>query len=200
MAFISKGNTKLGKIPNVSLPPVVTCNGCENTCSHKCYAQKFYKMWPTVRKAWDTNWAEYQEDSTGFFLSIREQLRKSKPRFFRWHVGGDVPDYNYFSGIVVTAEELPNTKFLLFTKQYDIVNKWVAANGIGALPNNLQLVFSMWPGVEVDNPYGFKCAWMQDGTETRVPESAFECGGSCVDCSACFSLNKIDRDVVFHVH
>ena len=36
---ISPGNQKMGFIPSVSLPPVVTCaHGC--TCAKKCYAAK----------------------------------------------------------------------------------------------------------------------------------------------------------------
>lgn len=198
MAIISKGNNKMGKIPNISLPPIVTCNGCEGTCAGKCYANKFYRMYPSVRKAWDTNLAEVQSNSDVFFNSVRKQLSKMAPRFFRWHVGGDIPSHNYFIGIVDIALAIPETKFLVFTKQYSLVN-WAVANGVDT-PSNLQIVFSAWPGMEVTNPYNFKVAWMQDGTETRVPESAFECAGSCTECSACFSLNKINRDVVFHIH
>ena len=36
---ISKGNSKMGAIPSVSLPPITTCAaGC--TCAKKCYAAK----------------------------------------------------------------------------------------------------------------------------------------------------------------
>lgn len=198
MAIISKGNNKMGKIPNISLPPIVTCNGCEGTCAGKCYAMKFYRMYPSVKKAWDSNLAEWQEDSTAYFSSITSQLSKLRPKFFRWHVGGDIPSHSYFRGIIVVANTMPTTKFLVFTKQYNFVN-WAVDNGV-LLPSNLQIVFSAWPGMEVTNPFHFKVAWMQDGHETRVPESAFECAGSCTECSACFSLDKIDRDVVFHIH
>jgi len=198
MAIISKGNNKMGKIPNISLPPIVTCNGCEGTCAGKCYAMKFYRIYPLAKKAWDSNLAEWQEDSTAYFSSITSQLNQLRPKFFRWHVGGDIPSYSYFRGIMVVANTMPTTKFLVFTKQYNFVN-WAVDNGV-LIPSNLQIVFSAWPGMEVTNPFHFKVAWMQDGHETRVPESAFECAGSCTECAACFSLDKIDRDVVFHIH
>lgn len=198
MAIISKGNSKMGKIPNISLPPIVTCNGCEDTCADKCYANKFYRMYPSVKKAWDKNLEEYLTNPVKYFASISKQLARLQPKFFRWHVGGDIPNQLYFIGINNVANMYPATKFLLFTKQYATINAYVELRDM--LPKNLQIVFSAWPGMQIDNPFNFKIAWMQDGTEDRVPESAFECAGSCTECSACFSLNKIDRDVVFHIH
>ena len=48
---ISKGNSKLGAIPSVSLPAGKTCrNDCE--CSNKCYAKKLERLRKTVREAY----------------------------------------------------------------------------------------------------------------------------------------------------
>ena len=33
---ISNGNAKLGKIPNISLPPIKACGNCEE-CKKDCY-------------------------------------------------------------------------------------------------------------------------------------------------------------------
>lgn len=46
---ISSGNSKLGKIPSVSLPAGITCrNDCE--CSKKCYAKKLERLRRTVKE------------------------------------------------------------------------------------------------------------------------------------------------------
>jgi len=36
---ISIGNTKMGKIPSVSLPPIKSCGNCKD-CASKCYANR----------------------------------------------------------------------------------------------------------------------------------------------------------------
>ena len=52
---ISSGNSKLGKIPSVSLPAGATCRSdCE--CSRKCYAKKLERLRKTVREAYQHNY------------------------------------------------------------------------------------------------------------------------------------------------
>ena len=65
---------------------------------------------------------------------------------------------------------------------------------------NLGAIFSAWPRMKIDNPHDHRIAWMQDGTEDRVPEDAVECPGNCETCGICFRLRKLHRDVVFHKH
>lgn len=200
MTILSPGNIKLGKMPNVSLPPIVSCNGCGDHCGSKCYSMKAYRMYPAVREKWDNNLKLATTYLNGYFSQIfAELLRKKKlPKFFRWHTSGDILNSEYLKGMVAIATALPSTKFLCFTKQYSIVN--AAVEEKVDLPENLQIIFSAWPGLSMSNPHNFRVAWMQDGTETRVPASAFECPGSCETCSACFSLSKIGKDVVFELH
>jgi hypothetical protein len=72
MIHISKGNSKLGNIPNLSLPPVKACPNskwCFQKELHlKCYAMKFYIMRPLVKKAWDDNYQLAQENPNQFEL------------------------------------------------------------------------------------------------------------------------------------
>jgi len=201
MATVSKGNNKLGNIPNISLPPIVTCSGCAELCGKACYAAKFYKMWPTVKRCWDNNLEHLQVDPKGYFNEITASLKKIKnKRFFRWHVSGDIVDAAYFVNMRKIAHLFPDTKFLAFTKQFNLINTAVDVLTKEKLPTNLQIIFSAWPGLEMPNPYNFRVAWMNDGTDSRIPEDAFECAGDCTQCSACFSLDKIGKDVVFHKH
>jgi hypothetical protein len=98
-------------------------------------------------------------------MQIAARVAKVKPRLFRWHVAGDILGENYLRGMCRIAEENPDTHFLVFTKAFDIVNGYEDRE---AMPGNLVIIFSAWPGMEFDNPYGHCVAWMQDGTETRV--------------------------------
>jgi len=46
---ISDKNSKLGKIPNISLTPIASCPNC-STCKSKCYALKAYRQYPASKK------------------------------------------------------------------------------------------------------------------------------------------------------
>jgi hypothetical protein len=65
---------------------------------------------------------------------------------------------------------------------------------------NLAIIFSAWPGMRFDNPHHHRVAWMQDETETRVPEDAIRCPGNCETCGLCYELSRLGRDVVFYKH
>lgn len=200
MAILSPGNIKLGKVLNVSLPPIVSCNGCSDYCGTKCYSMKAYRMYPAVRNNWDSNLALAKDNLDNYFTRILHEILKKRaaPKYFRWHVSGDILSLTYFKGMCAVAVALPYVKFLCFTKQYNILNEYV--KGEEEIPSNLQIVFSAWPGLPLNNPHNFRVAWMQDGTEDRIPSNAMHCPGNCETCGACFSLNEIGKDAVFELH
>lgn len=190
---ISKGNKKLGGIPNVSLPPVWSCvKGIP--CAKTCYAMKSYRMYPNVKTAWNNNLALAKTNRDEYFRGITEYLEKHNPKYFRWHVAGDILDYNYFARMLKIAYLFPDTQFLCFTKNYKVVNEY--SEFCNTYPMNLIVYFSAWPGREIDNPYNFPIAYMQDGT-AQVPEFTYECPGSCKDCKHCFETGI---SVVFKKH
>lgn len=93
MVKISSGNIKLGSIPNINLPPILTCNKDVPCASDGCYALKAYKQYPNVRSAWHHNLEEFKRDSVKFFNDVTSQLKKKKSlRRFRWHSSGDIVD------------------------------------------------------------------------------------------------------------
>lgn len=177
---ISKGNIKMGAVPSVSLPPVITCpKGCP--CAAKCYALKLCKLRPTVREAYARNLRVLQADPAAYWVQVKAAAVTS--RFFRFHVSGDIPNAEYFAEMVRLAAELPHTHFLAFTKNYPIVNAHIAANG--ELPENLHLIFSEWgEGWAVPNPHNLPtAAVIFKGCEPR--ESWKICGGNCTECASC---------------
>jgi len=200
---ISLGNSKLGNIANISLPPIKSCRPGV-PCAKACYARKSYRMYPNVRKSWDTNYKTWETDPGEYFGQIIEWLkgrqenkRKKQIRFFRWHVSGDIPDSQYFNAIVDIAGLFPDVNFLVFTKQYEVVNnclKYIKQ------PDNLSIIFSAWPGLEMENPRQLPIAWFNDGTDDRIPENHLECPGNCEQCGMCFQLKKTGLDVVFNKH
>ena len=191
---ISDGNMKLGKIPNLSLAPGVTCSSIANkTCySDGCYARKAYRAYPKTKNAWDINTKFAMEDLNTMKQQLSEYFAKYKPKFFRIHVSGDFISIEYATMWKDVIAEAQDTRFLAFTKQFDIVKsiEW---------PKNASIIFSAWPGMYFDRDK-FQVAWMDDGQEKRIPSDAIECPGSCEHCNMCFNLPSIGRDVVFHKH
>lgn len=195
---ISKGNSKLGAISSVSLPPVKTCRVCD--CFLKCYAKKYLRIRPNVKRAYENNLNILETDPETYWREVEAAIMLA--RFFRFHVAGDIPNPTYFHRMLEVSKRNPHCEILCFTKRYDIVNTAILNGAI--LPRNLHIIFSAWPGLEMDNPYEFPEAHVRfrDGTTTASPY-AKECEGNCTKCAntndGCWTL-KSGQQVVFNEH
>lgn len=198
MITISKGNSKLGDIPSVSLPAIKTCGNVP--CKKKCYAKRLAARRANVGMSWEKNWNVLMSDPDTYWREVEASIKMS--RFFRFHVGGDIPDVGYLQHMFSVARRNKHCKILCFTKKYDLVNGYLSAGA--RKPANLLLVFSVWPGYECKNPHHLPEAHvrMRDGT-TTAPSNASECGGNCAECgltdSGCWVLKK-GQSVVFNEH
>lgn len=174
---ISKGNSKTGAIPSVSLPPCKTCNPSA-PCFKKCYARRISCRYRQSREAWENNLTILTDDPAVYWLQVNAAAITT--RFFRYHVSGDIPNAEYFLGMIETANALPFTIFLAFTKQYPIVNEYL--NGGGKIPPNLKIIFSNWGSWKCDNPHNLPvCEILFKGDE---PANDWKiCGGNCTECA-----------------
>lgn len=191
---ISPGNIKMGRVDSVSLPPVTTCGRVP--CVRVCYVVRNMlrgRYGTTISKSYAANLAFLTADIAGFLSAIEKHITRKQPDFFRYHVSGDFNSQEYFDGTVEVARRNPDTLFLAFTKQYQLLP---AAR---TLPKNYAVVCSTWPGWKTP-PAGYRRAWYQNGDETRVPGNALACPGNCETCGFCFNINKTKRDVVFNHH
>lgn len=194
---ISPGNRKMGYIPSVSLPPVVTCaKGC--TCAKKCYAAKLCRIYSTVRNAYQRNLDILNDNWPEYWRQVRDAVSVSK--YFRFHVSGDIPNAAYFKEMVITAKKYPSTEILAFTKQYDIVNRYIDA--MGPLPDNLKILFSEWPGMDMDNRHALPVAHVIFKGEAPADDWKI-CGGNCSECACrgvgCWQLADGDH-IAFYEH
>lgn len=201
---ISKGNMKLGDIPNISLPPIKTCP--EETCGacrKKCYAMKSYRQYPSVRKAWNENLRMFNTHTKKFWRAVLDYLFKHEPQFFRIHAGGDCPDLDYMDSWSMVAKVFPNTAFLMFTKRWAWAQMLQRMALFGKAPN-LRIIVSRWPGDNVPEEVSRSLpqAWVKDpkNPDTRIPANAYECPGSCKTCKYCYTTADAGSDVVFHIH
>ena len=168
---ISKGNSKLGAISSVSLPPVKTCRVCD--CFLKCYAKKYLRIRPNVKRAYENNLNILETDPETYWREVEASIMMS--RFFRFHVSGDIPDFDYLGHMVEIAKRNPHCEILCFTKKYELVNEFMDL--CGEFPLNLHMILSGW---------------------VNLP-----CSGNCTLCATtdggCWAL-KNGEQVVFDEH
>jgi hypothetical protein len=192
---ISKGNAKLGAIPSVSLPACTTCNPSA-PCFKKCYALRLERRYKNTRDAYTRNLDILSSDPGAYWLQVKAAA--SMARFFRYHVSGDIPNAAYFAEMIRTADALPNTTFLAFTKQYQIVNNYL--NDGGAIPRNLKIIFSNWGAWKCYNPHGLPvCEIVLKGSE---PAPTWKiCGGNCTACACagigCWELKNGETIAIY---
>lgn len=196
---ISNRNAKMGNIPSVSLPSIVTCIKCG--CNRICYAHKIEKIRPSVRQAYLHNWNLYKSNKEVYWREIEATIMLS--RFFRFHVSGDIPDQDYIHKMIDIAKRNQHCEILCFTKKFDICNKEISERK-SELPKNLHLIYSGWKGLKMKNPYNLPEAHVRyRDYSTTASEDAIECGGNCTECaitdSGCWVL-KNGEQVVFNQH
>ena len=83
---ISDKNSKLGRIPNISLTPGITCSpeACKTCLKGGCYALKAYRQYKRTRTAWDENTELALHDIAGMETQLLAYFNgMNAPRFFQ---------------------------------------------------------------------------------------------------------------------
>lgn len=192
---ISGGNSKMGEIPSVSLPPITTCRA-NAPCAKKCYAARYARMRKSVREAYARNYEIWKTNPALYWLQVEAAAAITK--YFRFHVSGDIPDAQYFADMIGLAKRQPETSFLCFTKKYEIVNEYA-----GELPNNLHIVFSAWAdALRPNNPKNLPIAEVVFKGKDPNPDW-YICPGHCQTCACrgigCWAL-KCGETIAFPEH
>ena len=192
---ISTGNSKMGAIPSVSLPACITCNP-EAPCFKACYAAKIERIYKTAAAAYNRNLNILESDPAAYWLQVRAAA--SMARYFRFHVSGDIPNRDYLNNMITLAQDLKNTKFLVFTKQYQLVNDYLNAGGV--IPENLKVIFSNWGAWKCSNPHGLPvCEVIFKGD--KVEDQWKICGGNCTECACrgigCWEVQKNETIAIY---
>lgn len=204
---ISTSNSKLGDIPSFNLLPGLTCSpdSCKHCLREGCYAVKnAFRCGYNVQKnstlhAWTDNTvlamtrlSELEDMLVSYLSRVRFSIK-----LFRIHSSGDFFSVEYAEMWYRIAKMFPDIRFLAFTKQWDVV-RLVPFYSL----SNFSLVLSGWTGITIpeDLRTFYHCAWCNDGQETRIPENAMMCPGSCETCGMCWYLNELQRDTQFIKH
>ena len=197
---ISKGNKKIGKAMNVSLPPILSCGNCKE-CKHFCYDIKACLLYAnSVISARCRNMAVLLLDRSEYFARIDAACTKRKTnKMFRWHVSGDIMDLDYFIRMVDIARKHPDFIFWTYTKMYHIVNEYCDTFGKASIPENLSVMFSEWKGMPINNPYNFgefRCLYLDES----IPANTFYCPGNCDICKANKTGCIVNQNTCIYLH
>lgn len=200
---ISFKSKKLGRIPSLNLPPELTCRK-DAPCAKGCYAKKGTFNYDNVKKTYLKNYIAYNESPENFFKQLNDVLNSDVIiyKFFRYHMAGEIIDMKYLYEMVKTANKNKKTKFLCFTKKYNLVNMYLASHD-GALPKNLIIVFSAWHNAwKFENPYNLPIAYIDFKNKIlnpSIPDESKHCINDCTKCHICWSLERGDS-VTFKQH
>ena len=203
---ISNHNSKTGSCCNNLAFPTCTCREDAPCKASGCYCMKGRQAMCNVVAAYMRNLMIYNNDHDDFWEQVRFKIKHNPLPLFRFFDAGDVPDYEFFCGMVELAKEFPKIRFMSFTKKYDIVNEWLATNG--DLPNNLNIIFSAWHiGWKVNNPFDMPVAYVDFKDQTlnpQFPKGITGCpnqSDKTITCSMCQKCwNKKIKSVVFKQH
>lgn len=174
---ISPGNIKMGAIPSVSLPACVTCNPAA-PCFRECYAARLERRYKQCKAAYQNNLDILNNNPAIYWQQVKAAAMVT--RFFRYHVSGDIPNADYLNNMISLSRELPGTRFLAFTKQYNIVNDYL--NGGGIIPDNMKIIFSNWGTWKTENPHNLPVCEIIFKGEKPVDDWKI-CGGNCTACA-----------------
>jgi hypothetical protein len=114
-----------------------SCGGnATDWCVSVCYADPWY---PAVRDLLDANWVEYQKRKRSVQRlvdmlmpvvgeSAGRAVKRGVPHVFRWFWAGDVPGRNFAKAIRRVAGFYYESKFWLYTRNFDAVPELWAPN------------------------------------------------------------------------
>jgi hypothetical protein len=105
-----------------------------------------------IRASWGANLEFLQADRAGFFADLARYLKRSKPRFFRYHIGGDFIDADHLLRALNLAREFPEIRFLAFSKRFEIFPP-----DPHLIPPSFALIASAWDG-GAELPSGYAVA------------------------------------------
>lgn len=136
---IPVGNTKIGFIPNFSLPTPKSCSGATPFCKKHCYMNKYKLFRPSVIKSHNDNWNTVQSPFAHLLIPFCQQIKT-----FRIHVSGDFFSTQYIQEWIKIIKTCPQTKFYAYTHSWNNPELLPILNKLKALPN-MQLFASIDP-------------------------------------------------------
>ena len=151
---------------------------------------KAYRLYPSVKRAWDNNYHMIKNDMGDVYVQLYAYLLKYRKSYFRFNVAGDILNDVQFFMYKKLARKFPHIQFLSFTKNYDL--------RFTGIPDNYNVILSTWKGLKLPRNNTLPRAYISTDTK-RIPLSSLKCAGSCKECQLCWHLEK-GESVTFDIH
>lgn len=117
-------------------PNCVELHQCGGVCEH-CYAFRYLNMRPNVRKCYERNTSVLSND----LLDVTFLPSFMPNDFVRFESFGDLVDFTHIENYLLIAFKNPSTKFALFTKQRNLLERFFTLYDVKK-PSNLSIVSS----------------------------------------------------------
>lgn len=148
-----------------------------------CYALKGQYQFPVVKQAQQRRFDALSRprwvDAMSFILN---RTRGARAGWMRWHDSGDLQSVDHLRRIVEVCMRTPRTRHWLPTREYGIVNAYLATGAY--IPRNLTIRLSAHMiGRKAPDVPGL-CASTVDGPGLQCP--APQQNNACGDCRACW--------------
>ena len=114
--MLVRGNTKLGRIWNWSIPAIETCPGSTELCRGICYACKGAYFYKNVDKSQQRNWRLSKTKHFVFMMS--EFIRQKQLPTVRIHASGDFDTPSYTRRWHQIIKACPDTQFYAYTRSW----------------------------------------------------------------------------------
>lgn len=185
------GLSKPSKMPGFGygLPALYSCNigarlaKIANSVCSTCYACKGHYSISTVKNAQRRRYM-LLFNPLWVYAMVRT-IKRRRCKFFRWHDSGDLISMQHLENIIEVANQLPNYKFWLPTREYHLVFTCQTP-----FPPNLIVRLS---GAMIDGPPPQTKLCTSTVHKANLP-IGHECpaptqDGKCRDCRACWDPN-----------
>lgn len=117
-------------------PNCVELHQCGGVCEH-CYAFRYLSLHPNVRKCYERNTKALSDG----LIDVTFLPTFSPHEFVRFESFGDLVDFTHVENYLLIAFKNPNTNFVLFTKQRNLLERFFTLYDVKK-PSNLSIVSS----------------------------------------------------------
>ena len=149
-----------------------------------CYAANMEKAYKGLRNNIQSN-----SDMLSSRILETHELPRINELAFRFHSTGELINETHLINFINIALDNPRTRFVLWTKRNDIVQKTLAKR---SLPDNFKLIFS---NAKIDSkdikPPKHFIKVFSVYSKKNPTAATINCHSKCQDCMLCYSDNDI---------
>jgi hypothetical protein len=168
----------------------------EGSVCSGCYALKGHYVFPKVQECLEKRYQAtmYHPQWVEAMAYLINKRAKKHPHF-RWHDSGDIQSVEHLNKIVSVCLLTPTVKHWIPTREYKMVEQYLAAGF--SIPENLCIRLSAhMVGNKAPNVQGLTTSTVDYHAGVRCP--AQNQGNSCGDCRACWDTGVANVD--YHKH